>query len=107
MLYIALIKDKPDVQAKREALMAEHVAWIQRNRSWLLLAGSMRSDRGATPQGGLWIMDVGSKLEAEEKIKEDPFWKNGLRASADVCYWGMAYPDMEITSAIFKRSAES
>jgi len=101
MLYIVVLQDKPDVQASREALMGDHLSWIGRNRSWLLLAGSMRPDRGQPPRGGLWVVDVGSKLEAEEKIKEDPFWRNNLRASMEIYYWGMACSDMEITAALF------
>jgi len=78
--------------------MEAHLEWIEANRSWVLLAGSLREAPGIAPVGGLWVVDAASKEDVLEKIESDPFWTAGLRSGVDVFFWGMALPDMCINA---------
>lgn len=98
MLHIVRFTDKPDSQAIRETHLQAHLDWIAQNRSWLLLAGSMREAPEQAALGGLWIVDAASKAEVLEKMNADPFWVNGLRQSAEVFFWAMASEDMKIAA---------
>ncbi|MDD5586885.1 MAG: YciI family protein [Alphaproteobacteria bacterium] len=95
MLHIVRLHDKPNMQDARETYMDAHLAWIEKNRSFVLLAGSLREAPGVSPVGGLWVVDAESKDDVLEKIKTDPFWANGIRADVDVFFWGMASDDMK------------
>ena len=95
MLHIVRFTDKPNTQDARNAYMDAHLKWIEENRSFVLLAGSLRDAPGVAPVGGLWVVDAESKDDVMEKIKTDPFWTNGIRESVEVFFWGMASEDMK------------
>jgi uncharacterized protein len=95
MLHIVRFHDKPNMQEARETFMGAHLDWIKKNRSFVLLAGSMRDAPGVPPIGGLWIVDAKDRDDVMEKIKTDPFWAQGIRQGIDVFFWGMASDDMK------------
>ena len=95
MLHVVRFNDRPDTQDARNAYMDAHLEWVEKNRSFVLLAGSLREAPGIPPIGGLWIVDAEGKNDVMEKIKTDPFWINGIRQGVDVFFWGMASEDMK------------
>ena len=50
-------------------------------------AGSTRTDDGQKPIGGLLILDVESRSEAEAIFNADPFTQAGLRTNVVMRYW--------------------
>jgi uncharacterized protein YciI len=95
MYFIIRFKDKPDIQAERRSFADAHAQWIASNRSWILMAGSLRFDIGQDPLGGLWMVDLASKEEAEQKISGDPYWP--LRATIEIHFWKLEFSDMQMT----------
>jgi uncharacterized protein YciI len=93
MLFVARFTDKPDVAERRAALLKEHFDWLEANSDRVLLAGSLRTDVGGSPLGGLWIIEAKSKADAESVFQTDPFFANGLRAKVEVFHFVKAHPD--------------
>lgn len=106
MLHIVRFQDKPGTQEIRNAYMDAHLDWVSKNRSFVLLAGSMRDAPGVPPVGGLWIVDAGNKDDVMKKIKTDPFWINGVREGVEVFFWGMASDDMKELPSLMAASAK-
>jgi uncharacterized protein YciI len=104
MLHIVHLHDKSNMQEAREAYMDAHLEWIEKNRDFVLLAGSLRDAPGVAPVGGLWVVDAKNKDDVLEKIKTDPFWANGIRAGVDVFFWGMASDDMKQLPSVLTSS---
>lgn len=93
MLFIARFTDQPDIAERRAELLQEHFDWLAANADKVLLAGSLRTDVGGDSLGGLWIIEAGSKAEAEQVYQTDPFFANGLRATVELFHYVKAHPD--------------
>ena len=106
-LYVVQFHDKPNTQDVREAFMKAHLAWIEKNRSWVLLAGSLREEQGMLALGGLWVVAAESKADVLEKINTDPFWANGVRGGVEVFFWGMALADMKALPSLMASLREN
>ena len=85
--------DKPGVQELRDKLQAEHLAYLDSQLGILLAAGSLRSDDNRSATGGILIVDVEDRAEAERFINDDPFTKNGLFSDIRIDRWRKAYLD--------------
>jgi uncharacterized protein YciI len=92
MAWMIVSEDGPEGAALRadRALMDAHWAYEQSIRSRILCAGSLRSDDGATPIGGLLILDVETRAEAMALFNADPATRAGLRAKVVVKRWNKA-----------------
>ena len=66
MLFAVLFTDQPGHGALRAAHLQAHVDWVYANRSWVLVAGSLRHEPGDVPKGGLWVVEAASKAEVFE-----------------------------------------
>ncbi len=93
MLFVIRFVDKPNKQAVREQHLEAHLSWLAERRQSILVAGSVRVAADAYPIGAWWVVEAGSKSEAEGLFKSDPFWTNGLRASVEILHWSKAFPD--------------
>jgi uncharacterized protein YciI len=93
MLFIAQFEDKAGVGEVRQKLLHDHVAFLDRVKEKVLVAGSMREIPSDKPVGGLWIIEAESEEEVRDIFKDDPFWVNGLRASVRINKWVKAFPD--------------
>ena len=90
MRFAVLFTDKPDHGALRAAHLQAHIAWVDAHKDMVLVAGSLRSEPGATPQGGLWVVEAESKERVLQIMASDPFYTCGLRQSWGVLYWSKA-----------------
>src|SRR5215471_861143 len=93
MLFIAQFEDKAGVGELRQKLLQDHVAFLDRVKEKVLVAGSMREIPSDKPVGGLWIVEAESEEKVRDIFKDDPFWVNGLRASVRINKWVKAFPD--------------
>ncbi len=93
--WIILSEDHPEKRHLRddEALMQAHMKHQRSIQDRILAAGSTRADDGETPTGGLLILDVESRAEAEAFFNADPFTKAGLRANVTITFWFKAFWD--------------
>ena len=78
MLYIMVNEDRPDGQPIREATRDAHLAYLERHKSLVVLAGGTLAEDGKTRTGSVFIVNVPSREAAEKFSAEEPFRKAGL-----------------------------
>ncbi len=81
--------DGPVLRQDR-ALMDTHWAYEQSIKDKILCAGSLRTDDGVTPIGGLLVLDVATREAAMALFNADPATKAGLRSNVVVRRWNKA-----------------
>ena len=90
VLFAVLFTDNAGMGALRAEHLEAHIAWVEDNKSWVLVAGSLRHEPQDVPRGGLWVVEAESKNDVLEKMKSDPFFCCGLRQSVEVLHWSKA-----------------
>lgn len=90
MLFIVLFSDKPDCGEIRASKLQAHIDWLEKNKKFIPVGGSLRQELGETPKGGLWIVNADSKDQIDTLIKTDPFFIAGLRQSYEILHWSKA-----------------
>lgn len=88
--------DNPEHFSIREQFLSAHLQWLEQHQRSILVAGSVRSEMDASPVGGVWIVEAGSKAEVESLFLTDPFWLKGLRQSVEVLHWSKAHPNRKV-----------
>ena len=78
MLYIMVNEDRSDGQPVREATRDAHLAYLERHKSLVVLAGGTLAEDGKTRTGSVFIVNVPSREAAEKFSAEEPFRKAGL-----------------------------
>lgn len=95
MPYLIETYDKPDHGPLRASLRDEHIAFLDANKGKLLACGAKLTDDGSGATGGVYILDVEDRAEAERFIAADPFTKAGLFARVEVVRWRKAFFDFQ------------
>ncbi|WP_393916212.1 YciI family protein [Halostreptopolyspora alba] len=85
--------DKPDSQQLRQQLRPEHLGYLDEHADLLLACGAKLTDDGSSASGGIYLLDVETREEAEAFIAADPFARAGLFARVEVTRWRKAYLD--------------
>jgi uncharacterized protein len=93
MLFAVLFTDKPGHGELRAQHLEAHVRWVDQHKDVVRVAGSLRAEPGATPKGGLWIVEAPSKEAITTLMQTDPFYTAGLRQSVEILHWFKALPD--------------
>lgn len=91
MPYIIETFDKPGHQAMRQQHRPEHLEFLASKASLLLACGAKLQDDGQDGGGGLYIVDLDSREEAEAFIQADPFHQVGLFERVTITRWRKAY----------------
>ncbi|RRH71057.1 YciI family protein [Falsigemmobacter faecalis] len=81
----------------RLQLRPAHLDYLQANRSLLLACGAKLSDDGTAASGGLYLLNVESRAEAEAFIARDPFHEGGLFERVFITRWRKAFFDGQNT----------
>jgi uncharacterized protein len=89
--FVDVYGDHPELLPQRDQLMVAHLAYLAEHDDKLIAAGALRPSPDSVPTGGLWIVNADSKSAAEFFLKNDPFWRAGLRKSAIISHWAKAY----------------
>jgi uncharacterized protein YciI len=109
MLFVVQFEDvyadQPERLSERAALMAEHLAFLAEHGERVIASGALRDAEESIPIGGVWILNVANKAEAESLYKEDPFWRAGLRKSVRVSVWAKAFWSPAFSDCINKTNA--
>lgn len=90
MLFAVLFTDKPGHGALRAGNLQAHIDWVADHQEVVLVAGSLRTEPGAVPKGGLWIVEAPSREAVLELMQSDPFYTCGLRQAVEVLHWSKA-----------------
>lgn len=93
MPYMIETYDKPGSGALRLELRPAHLDYLEANRHLLLACGAKLDDEGGAASGGLYLVALETRAEAEAFIEADPFHRGGLFERVFVTRWRKAYLD--------------
>jgi uncharacterized protein YciI len=91
--YFVETWDKPDHQHIRRQTRAEHLAFLEAHKEKLLACGAKLNDDGSDAGGGIYIINLDSRLEAEAFIAADPFSAAQLFERVRITAWRKAFLD--------------
>jgi len=83
--------DKPNLQALRLEVRQAHLDYLDTHLEILLACGAKLSDDGETASGGIYLLDLDSREEAERFINADPFYQAELFVEVKIMRWRQAY----------------
>ena len=93
MKFVVLFEDDPAHVDKRQQHMSEHLAFLERNATWIVAAGPLRNSEDGAPAGGMWLVDADSHQEARRLTEADPLFATGLRRAITILEWRRVFAD--------------
>jgi uncharacterized protein len=79
MLFIIYAEDNPATSAAiRQAKTPEHLAYLDRHKSAIVLAGALLTDDAGQRVGSVSIINVKGRAAAEAFVAAEPFRNAGL-----------------------------
>ena len=93
MPYMIETWDKPDHLHVRNRERPAHLEFLARHAATLLACGAKLDDDGQGAHGGLYVLDVETREEAEQFIAQDPFTLADLFERVSIVRWRKAYLD--------------
>lgn len=81
MLWTIFCVDKPNSAPMRDKARERHRAYLRSQKGILVLAGATQTDDGKEQDGSLFVINVGSRAEAEAFSNGDPLRQSGAFAS--------------------------
>ncbi|GKT21857.1 YciI family protein [Acidovorax sp. SUPP3334] len=91
MPFIIETFDKPHHQSVRQATRAAHLAFLDEHKALLLACGAKLADDGTDLGGGLYVVDLDTREQAQRFIESDPFHAAGLFERVVLTRWRKAY----------------
>jgi len=91
MPYLIETFDKPGHQQLRRDTRDEHLRFLEANMALLLACGAKLADDGSDLGGGLYVVDLETRDEAERFIADDPFSRVELFERVTITRWRKAY----------------
>ncbi|MFM0088803.1 YciI family protein [Paraburkholderia sediminicola] len=85
-MFVILCHDGFNRAVTRKEMRPKHVAYVKESASIVRCAGPLVSQDGDA-MGGLFILNVDSKAQAENWIKDDPLSKAGVYDRVEVYRW--------------------
>ncbi len=83
--------DKPGCAELRNRLRPAHLDFLETHKPLLLACGAKLDDAGETASGGVYLLDLDSRAQAQSFIEQDPFFQGGLFERVFVTRWRKAY----------------
>lgn len=96
MRWVVIFEDDPAMAAVRARLEPAHLAFLEKHRDEIPMAGGLRQEAGGAYTGGLWVFEVASRARALELIAADPYQQAHARAY-QLHMWGKALPQFDVT----------
>jgi len=75
----------------RQEKYQEHLNYLESIAPKLLACGAKLDDSGDTASGGVYLVDVDTRVEAKTLIQADPFYQHGLFRKVEITRWRKAY----------------
>jgi len=93
MPYMIETWDKPNHLHVRNRERPAHLEYLARHAAKLLACGAKLDDDGDGAHGGLYVLDVETREEAERFIADDPFTHAALFERVQIVRWRKAFLD--------------
>lgn len=93
MPFIIETWDKPEHQHVRQGARQAHLQFLSAIAPQLIACGAKLNDDGSDAGGGMYIVDVETRAEAEALIGADPFTAADLFQRVEIRRWRKAYVD--------------
>lgn len=84
MLWLITCKDNPDTAAARAEHLGPHREYLASQKAIIVLAGATLSDDGEQMTGSCFVLNVGSREEAQAFSAGDPFTQAGIFAEVNI-----------------------
>lgn len=91
MPYLIETFDSPERSNIRRQRYQEHLDFLAEQADLLLACGAKLSEDGESANGGIYLLNVDTRNEAEEFIARDPFMQGNLFRNVVVQRWRKAY----------------
>lgn len=85
--------DKRHHEHVRKDKLPEHLRFLAAHASKLIACGSKKKDDGSDLGGGIYIVEVDDRTDAEAFIGQDPYLLAGLFERIEIVRWNKAYVD--------------
>ncbi|MEA3127761.1 MAG: uncharacterized protein QOD67_4780 [Caballeronia sp.] len=93
MAFIIETWDKPGYAPVRIQERDVHLTYLEANKALLLACGAKLQDDGSDAGGGVYVVDLDTREDAERFIAMDPFALAGLFERVTITRWRKAYLD--------------
>jgi uncharacterized protein YciI len=93
MPFIIETWDKPGHQHVRQQARQDHLKFLDTIAARLIACGAKLKDDGSDAGGGIYIVDVDTRSDAEALIAADPFTAVALFERVEIRRWRKAYVD--------------
>lgn len=95
MPYMIATYDKPGHEHVRDATRAKHLEYLEANVERMIAGGGFWNDEGTSVIGGLILVDVDTRAEAEAFIADDPFTAADLFERVELVRWRQSFLDFK------------
>jgi uncharacterized protein YciI len=95
LAYLIETHDKPGHEHVRDSLRQKHLEWLESHVDKVIAGGALMNHEGTSVIGGLMLVDIDSREEAEAFIANDPFTASGMFARVDIIRWRMSFLDFK------------
>ncbi len=93
MLFSFICIDKPGSAVLRSSLRAEHLSYMMGVKDRTIFGGPLQDDLGATSIGSIFVLDLGSRADAEAFIESEPYKRGGLFETVMIRRWRQMAPE--------------
>jgi uncharacterized protein YciI len=95
MRFVVIFEEGSDMAPVRERHEPAHLAFLERHREEIPMAGGLRHEHGGAYVGGLWVFEVQTRARAIELIEQDPYYRVYPRKYR-LLAWGKALPGHQV-----------
>lgn len=95
MPYLIQTFDEEGTAELRAEHRQDHLVYLDETKEVLLACGAKISETDGEPTGGVYLLDVDTREEAEAYIAADPFAKVGLFREIQINQWRKAFLNKE------------
>lgn len=93
MAYLIVTYDKPNHGHVRDSARQKHLEYLEANVDIVLAGGGLIDERDGSVKGGMLLIDVGTRADAERFIAGDPFTDSDLFDRVEIEHWKMSFFD--------------
>lgn len=91
MPFVIETWDKPGSQAVRAQHRSSHLEYLDRHAALLIACGAKLHDDASDLGGGLYIVELETREQAQAFIEADPFYQAELFHKVQITRWRKSY----------------
>jgi len=93
--WMVFFEDSEEMAQVRAENSEAHLAYLDKNRDRILIAGGLRPQPNGHYVGALWIIEAPSKAEVIDLIEADPYYRYQYRRYR-LFAWGKAFAERPV-----------